>query len=135
MGYLDYYAKTAILGTNFSVSPQLLHDKATVKLIRKEPVITLDLHPIDESGLSSTLSSLDSVSNRELGIYPADDDDHPAASSSSQHQYSPCFSAPWPVPFQIPQFSLDVELNLAEVKFNHIMPQEHTFEMQVLNQQ
>jgi hypothetical protein len=32
-----------------------LHDKATVKIIRKGPMITLDLLPLDESGLSSTL--------------------------------------------------------------------------------
>ncbi|XP_051283240.1 uncharacterized protein LOC127378444 isoform X4 [Dicentrarchus labrax] len=86
-----------------------LHDKATVKLIRKEPVITLDLHPIDESGLSSTVSSVDSVSNRELVSS--------LESSSSQDTIIlpvSCRSAPWPVPFQIPQFSCDVELILAE---------------------
>lgn len=31
-----------------------LEDKATVKLVRKEPLITLDLCPLEESGLSST---------------------------------------------------------------------------------
>ena len=41
-----------------------LYDKATVKIVRKEPLITLDLCPLDESCLSSTLSSADS--------YPAD---------------------------------------------------------------
>lgn len=38
-----------------------LHDKATVKVIQKEPVITLDLHPVNESEPSSPLSSLSSV--------------------------------------------------------------------------
>ena len=58
-----------------------LHDKATVKLFRKELVITLDLHPIDKFGLSSTLSSGDSVSNRELDIFPAVDNMSSLASS------------------------------------------------------
>lgn len=35
-----------------------LEDKAPVKLVRKEPLITLDLHPLDESVLSSTQSTL-----------------------------------------------------------------------------
>lgn len=103
-----------------------LHDKATVKVIRKEPVITLDLHPVDTSGLSSTLSSLSSLdtnpaSNSELDTYPADDDASSpvsdCASSSSKNTIilpDSCRSAPWPVPFQVPQFSCDIELILAE---------------------
>lgn len=92
-----------------------LHDKATVKMVRKEPSITLDLRPLDESGLSSTLSSVDTypVDDGEVDTSPAYD----GASSSSQDSSllpASCRSAPWPVPFQVPKFSRDVELILAE---------------------
>lgn len=91
-----------------------LYDKDTVKIVRKDPLVTLDLCPLDETGLSSTLSSADS--------YPADSEvdtnavDDSASSSSQDTSLLPasCRSAPWPVPFQVPKFSRDVELILAE---------------------
>ena len=80
-----------------------LYDKATVKIMRKEPMITL----------SSTLSEVDTS--------PADDEASPqvddCASSSSQDTIilpESCRSIPWPVPFQFPQFSRDIEIILAE---------------------
>ncbi len=103
-----------------------LHDKATLKVIQKEPVITLDLHPVYESEPSSTLSSPTSVnthpsSNPEMDISLADDDtssqvSNCASSSSKDTIILPdsCRPAAWPVPFQVPQFSRDIELILAE---------------------
>lgn len=103
-----------------------LHDKATLKVIQKEPVITFDLHPVSESEPSSTLSSPTSVnthpsSNTEMDISLADDD---ASSQMSDCTSSgskdtiilpdSCRSAAWPVPFQVPQFSRNIELILAE---------------------
>ena len=98
-------------------STSVLHDKATVKIIRKEPMITLDLQPLelDESGLSSALGEVDS--------YPAEDEEEESpqvnncASTSSQDTVilpESCRSTPWPVPFKIPQFSRDIEIILAE---------------------
>lgn len=92
-----------------------LYDKATVKTVRKEPLVTLDLCPLDESGLSSTPSSADSypADNGEVDTNAVDD----SASSSSQDTSllpASCRSAPWPAPFQVPKFSHDVELVLAE---------------------
>ncbi|KAJ8359217.1 hypothetical protein SKAU_G00157420 [Synaphobranchus kaupii] len=92
-----------------------LHDKATVKMVRKEPMIALDLCPLDESGLSSALSSVDTypVDDGEVDTSPSDD----GASSGSQDSILlpvSCRSAPWPVPFQVPEFSRNVELILAE---------------------
>lgn len=105
------YEDTDFGGQYFSVTSTAdLHDKATVKMVRKETVITLDLLPVDESGLSSTLSSVD---NSEMDTSVAED----CASSSSQDTIIlpvSCRSAPWPVPFVIPKFSRDVELILAE---------------------
>lgn len=103
-----------------------LHDKATVKVIQKEPVITLNLHPVSESEPSSPLSSLSSVNTHparstEMDISPADDDASSqvsdCASSSSKDTIilpDSCRHAAWPVPFQVPQFSRDIELILAE---------------------
>lgn len=88
-----------------------LHDMVTVKIIRKEPLITLDLHPLDESELS--LSEVDACSADDEASSHVDD----SASSSSQDTIilpESCRSAPWPVPFQIPQFSRDIEMILAE---------------------
>ncbi len=92
-----------------------LEDKATVKLVRNEPLITLDLHPLDESGLSITQSTLET--------YPADDgeaytsladDVEPSSSQDTVLLPESCRSAPWPVPFQVPTFSRDIELIMAE---------------------
>lgn len=88
-----------------------LHDKATVKIIRKEPLITLDLHPLDESEVS--LSEVDCSADDEASFHVDD-----SASTSSQDTIilpESCRLAPWPVPFQIPQFSRDIEIILAEV--------------------
>lgn len=90
-----------------------LHDKATLKVIQKEPVITVDLHPVYESEPSS--------GNTETDISLADDDASSqvsdCTSSSSKDTIilpDSCRSAAWPVPFQVPQFSRDIELILAE---------------------
>ncbi|KAL7851995.1 hypothetical protein SRHO_G00084140 [Serrasalmus rhombeus] len=112
----------------FSVtSTAELHDKATVKIIRKEPTIVLDLHPVDELGLSSTLSSVDTTAD-ESEIYTStvdEDDDH--ASFSSQDTVLPvsCRTAPWPVPFQLPEFSRDIELILAEANKSFLASGTH----------
>lgn len=95
-----------------------LHDKATVKVVKKEPMIFLDMHPLDESGLSSSSSA---------DIYLADDEGPPdidgSTSCSSQDTIilpMSFRSAQWPVPFQVPQFSRDIEIILAEAnKFYH----------------
>ncbi|XP_059202021.1 uncharacterized protein LOC131981650 [Centropristis striata] len=84
-------------------------------MVRKETTITLDLLPVDESGLSSTPSSVGSclADESEVDISLAED----CASSSSQDTIilpASCRSAPWPVPFVIPKFSRDIELILAE---------------------
>lgn len=119
---------------------QLLTYMTTVKVIRKETVITLDLHPADTSGLSSTLSCLRSLdthpaSNSELDTYPADDDASSpvsdCASSSSKDTIilpDSCHSAPWPVPFQVPQFSCDIELILAEANKSYHATRIHFVE-------
>lgn len=106
-----------------------LQDKATLKVIQKEPVITLDQHPVYESEPSSILSSPTSVSthpssNTEMNISLAEDDDDDASSwvSDCASSYSKdtiilpdsCHSAAWPVSLQVPQFSRDIELILAE---------------------
>ncbi|XP_035992142.1 uncharacterized protein LOC118562940 [Fundulus heteroclitus] len=103
-----------------------LYDKATVKMILKEPNITLDLHPIFESGPSSTLSSLSSVSTHpastpETNICPEDHDASSQVSDSTSSGSSDtiilpdsCRLAAWPVPFQVPEFSRDIQLILAE---------------------
>lgn len=99
-------------------------------MILKEQTITFDLHPVYESGPSSTLSSPSSVnthpgSNPEMEICPADGEPSPvsdcASSSSSDtiiltHSWrlDAWRSAVWPVPFQVPEFSRDIELILAE---------------------
>ncbi|XP_073788000.1 uncharacterized protein [Danio rerio] len=97
-----------------------LHDKATVKVILKEPTMTLDLHPVFESSTLSTVST-HSASTAETDICPADHDassevSNCASSSSSDTIILPdsCRSAAWPVPFQVPEFSRDIELILAE---------------------
>lgn len=67
-----------------------LYDKATVKVIRKETVFTLDLHPVDASGLSSPLSSPSSLdthpASSDVDTYPPDVDTSMSdcASSSSK---------------------------------------------------
>lgn len=83
-----------------------LHDKATVK------VIILNMHPLDESA-GSTSSLAD--------IYLADDEGPPdidgSTSSSSQDTIvlpMSFRSAQWRVPFQVPLFSRDIEIILAE---------------------
>ncbi|CAL9685463.1 unnamed protein product [Knipowitschia caucasica] len=102
-----------------------LHDKATVKVVLIEPTITLDLHPVRDSGPSSTVSSPISVSSRpasnpEVDICPADDEGSQVsdcASTSSQDTIilpKSCRPSPWPQPFKIPEFSRDIELILAE---------------------
>lgn len=97
-----------------------LHDKATVKIIRKEPMVTLDLHPLYESGLSSTLNEVDSGDADEVS--PQVDD---CASSTSQDTIilpESCRSAQWPVPFEIPQFSHDIEIVLTKTnKAYHVL--------------
>lgn len=98
-----------------------LYDKATLKVIRIETV-TLDLQPLETSGLSA-LSSLDnySVNNSELAFNPANDDassdvSDTALCSSKDTIILPdsCRSAASPVPFQVPEFSRDIKLILAE---------------------
>lgn len=98
-----------------------LYDKATLKVIRIETV-TLDLQPLDTSRLS-TLSSLDnhSASTSELDFHPANEDasspvSDSASCSSKDTIILPdsCRSATWPVPCQIPEFSHEIKLILAE---------------------
>lgn len=108
------------------ISTADLYDKATVKVILKEPVITLDLQPVCESGSSSALNSSTSVSTHpasttETDICPANHDapsqvSDCASSSSSDTIILPdsCRPAAWPVPFQVPEFSRDIQLILAE---------------------
>ncbi|XP_051810247.1 uncharacterized protein LOC110946336 [Acanthochromis polyacanthus] len=108
-----------------------LYDKATVKVILKEPRFTLDLHPVCEPGPSSTLSSLTSVSTHpasttEMDISPADNDASSQASdctsSSSRDTIilpDSCRLSAWPLPFQVPEFSRDVELILAEANISY----------------
>ena len=117
-----------------------LYNKATVKVILKEPIITLDLHPVYES---STLSSQSSVStypasNTETDICPANDDASSqvsdCASSSSRDTIilpDSCPPAAWPVPFQVPEFSRDVELILAEANKSYHATGRHLMDASV----
>ncbi len=114
-----------------------LYDKATVKVILKEPTITLDLHPILES---STLSSVSTypASTTETDICPADHDassevSNYASSSSSDTIILPdsCRSAAWPVPFQVPEFSRDIELILAEANNSYDATGRHFMDASV----
>lgn len=92
-----------------------LEDKDTVKLVRKEPLITLDLHPVDESGLSSTPSTLETHPVDDGEEYSSIADDvEPSNSQDTILLPESCCSAPWPVQFQVPTFSRDIELILAE---------------------
>ncbi|XP_052441460.1 uncharacterized protein LOC127981440 [Carassius gibelio] len=92
-----------------------LEDKGTVKLVRKEPLITLDLHPVDESGLSSTPSTLETHPVDDGEEYSSIADDvEPSNSQDTILLPESCRSAPWPVQFQVPTFSRDIELILAE---------------------
>lgn len=87
-----------------------LEDKATLKIVYKEPLATLDLHSVDESGLSSTLSELDTNPDGCSSVDVSFTDD--SASTTSQDTIilpASCRSSPWPVPFEIPTFSRDVE--------------------------
>lgn len=145
MEKLDYYTKTKTLRISFSVSVSSadLHNKATIKVIQKEPVITLDLNPVYQSEPSSTLSSPTSVnthptSNTEMDISPADDDasSHVSdcASSSSKDTIilpDSCRPAAWPVPFQVPQFSRDIELILAEANKSYRATGKHFMDAHV----
>lgn len=103
-----------------------LYDKATVKVILKEPTITLDLHPVLES---STLSSVSTYPARttETDICPY------ASSSSSDTIILPdsCRSAAWPVPFQVPEFSRDLELILAEANNSYDATGRHFMDASV----
>lgn len=120
-----------------------LYGKATVKMILKEPNITLDLHPIFESGPSSTLSSLSSVSTRpastpETDICPEDHDASSQVSDSTSSGSSDtiilpdsCRLAAWPVPFQVPEFSRDVQLILAEANNSYHATGRHFMDASV----
>ncbi|XP_073729965.1 uncharacterized protein [Misgurnus anguillicaudatus] len=114
-----------------------LYDKATVKVILKELTITLDLHPVLES---STLSSVSTypASTTETDICPADHDASSemlnyASSSSSDTLILPdsCRSAAWPVPFQVPEFSRDIELILAEANKSYDATGRHFMDASV----
>lgn len=99
-----------------------LYDKATVKVIQKEPLITLDLHPLyDSTPVTSPISeNTHPASNPEMDSISADGDcshlSDNASTSSKDTIILPqaCRPAPWPLPFNIPEFSRDVELILAE---------------------
>ncbi|XP_043953902.1 uncharacterized protein LOC122820502 [Gambusia affinis] len=120
-----------------------LYDKATVKMILKEPNITLDLHPIFESGPSSTLSSLSSVSTHpastpETNICPEDHDASSQVSDSTSSDSSDtiilpdsCRLAAWPVPFQVPEFSRDIQLILAEANNSYHATGRHFMDASV----
>jgi len=114
-----------------------LYDKATVKVILKEPTITLDLQPVLES---STLSSVSTypASTTETDTCPADHDassevSNCASSSSSDTITLPdsCRSAAWPVPFQVPEFSRDLELILAEANNSYDATGRHFMDASV----
>ncbi|KAK0137701.1 hypothetical protein N1851_026095 [Merluccius polli] len=117
-----------------------LYNKATVKVILKEPIFTLDLQPVYES---STLSSPSSVStypasNTETDICPANDDASSqvsdCASSSSRDTIilpDSCRPAAWPVPFQVPEFSRDIELILAEANKSYHATGRHFMDASV----
>lgn len=93
----------------------------TLKVIRIETE-SLDLQPLDTSGLS-TLSSVDNQSaNTSVMDFRSAIEDASSAVSDSVSCSSndtiilpdSCRSPTWPVPFQIPQFSRDIDLILAE---------------------
>ncbi|KAI4827335.1 hypothetical protein KUCAC02_030737 [Chaenocephalus aceratus] len=111
------------------ISSADLYDKATVKLVRKEPLITLNMLPV-ESGLSSAqvlcTNSVDIFpgDTSEAEPIPVDDSEADTSLASTSSQGSSmfpesCRSVPWPVSFQVPQFSRDVELILAEANKIH----------------
>ncbi|KAM9763035.1 uncharacterized protein ACNS7B_004869 isoform 1-T3 [Menidia menidia] len=120
-----------------------LYDKATVKMILKEPNITLDLHPILESGPSSTLSSLSNVnthpaSTPDTNICPEDHDASSQVSDSTSSGSSDtiilpdsCRLAAWPVPFQVPEFSRDIQLILAEANNSYHATGRHFMDASV----
>ncbi|KAF3845663.1 hypothetical protein F7725_002741 [Dissostichus mawsoni] len=109
------------------ISSADLYDKATVKLVRKEPLITLNMLPV-ESGPSSAqvlcTNSVDIFPGDSSEADPVDDSEADTSLASTSSQGSSmfpesCRSAPWPVSFQVPQFSRDVELILAEANKIH----------------
>lgn len=84
----------------FSVtSTAELYDKATVKVVRKESTVILVLHQVDDSDLSSTLSSVGDyaacTSNADNDLSSSSQDTIPVPASWR--------SAPWPVPFKSPR--------------------------------
>lgn len=106
------------------------HDKATVKVIRKENVITLDLQTVDTFSSPSSLTTQPGCS--DMDTCPADNNSSSlvsdcASSSSKDTIILPDSrrSAPWPVPFQVPQFSRDIELILAQANESYCATGTH----------
>lgn len=113
-----------------------LYDKATVKVVQKVPSITLDLHQVNESGPSSTMSSQSSGNTypaqiTETVFCPSHNDASSQLSESSTSSNdtiilpASCRSAAWPVPFQVPGFSRDIELILAEANKSYHATGKH----------
>ncbi|KAF7225070.1 transcript variant X3 [Nothobranchius furzeri] len=112
------------------ISTADLEDMATVKLVRKEPVFTLDFVPLNESGLPHTTTSGDmsAASEREMHTSAAEENEDSAlaeddggSSSSNNTIILPASfrTAPWPARFKVPTFSRDIEMILAEANMIH----------------
>uniref|UniRef100_A0A1A8PLE6 Uncharacterized protein n=1 Tax=Nothobranchius rachovii TaxID=451742 RepID=A0A1A8PLE6_9TELE len=113
-----------------AISTADLEDMATVKLVRKEPVLTLDFVPLNESGLPHTTASGDMSAADESEVYTsaaeenedsalAEDDGGPSSSNNTVILPASCRIAPWPAKFKVPTFSRDIEMILAEANIIH----------------
>uniref|UniRef100_A0A8C6Q7E0 Uncharacterized protein n=1 Tax=Nothobranchius furzeri TaxID=105023 RepID=A0A8C6Q7E0_NOTFU len=102
------------------ISTADLEDMATVKLVRKEPVLSLDFVPLNESGLPHTTTSGDmSAADESEDSALAEDDGGSSSSNNTIILPASCRTAPWPAELEVPTFSRDIEMTLAEANMIH----------------
>lgn len=89
-----------------------INDKSTIKIVQVESTVTLTFSPIAVSEMTSSTPRSQDTPNTEAQ-HTADD---ALSSSSRDTEILPdsCRSDPWPLHFEIPKFSRDVELILQE---------------------
>ncbi|KAL2093349.1 hypothetical protein ACEWY4_010661 [Coilia grayii] len=91
-----------------------INDKSTIKIVKVESTVTLTFSPIAESELMSSTPRSSQDTPQCTEVQHSTDDALSSSSRDTEILPDSCRSDPWPLHFEIPKFSRDVELILQE---------------------